>query len=767
MQGYRLMITRSSPSSKSLSTSGGALHVVGVGASAGGLESLESLFHAVPVDSGMAFVVIQPLSPDVNGHIQERLARQTAIPVHRVENGMRVEPDAIYLLPAKKETEISEGRLILTERSANRSLPLPIDRFFRSLANDCGRYAIGVILSGTGSDGSLGGKDIRNAGGLVIVQDETTARFDAMTINTKATGTVGAVLPPPAIAEALVRHSKDGGGRKKMEKLPAEQLADGNMAGTDQILQLLSRKYGTDFSQHNPSSVDGVVITDPRIKGNPITYVNQGFLKLTGYEKEEVIGRNCRFLQGKETDSRTIQQISDSLRKGIALRVTLLNYRKNGDAFWNDLQITPILDERGEVIQFVGIQHDVSEKIHTQQMLKNANEAAEIANETKSAFLAMMSHELRTPLTAILGFADMLKSESTDPTYLEKVDTIKRNGTYLLTLLNDILDLSEVETGKLRFVREDVHIPTVMAEVESLMQIRAGEMRVPLRFEFGDHLPENIKADAIRIRQILVNLISNSLKFSDSGEVVVSTFTCDEDEIALLKISVKDFGIGISKNQLAGLFTPFNQANKPTNIGSDGTGLGLSISKRLAEGIGGVIHVDSELGKGSCFTLSLPIEKTGSKRLEIGAPPFTQSFQNNRNDVSDSTLPSINGKILLADDRRDIWRVGKYFLEKCGAAVTVVENGRQAVEAVIAAAAENAPFSLVLMDMQMPIMTGHEAVRELRRLGFELPIIALTADAMEGEREACIKMGCNEYFPKPIDGPRLMNSIASLIQQPW
>lgn len=668
------MITRSSPSSKSLSRSADALHIVGVGASAGGPESLESLFHAVPADSGMAFVVIQYVSPDFNGDMAEMLSREAAIPVHRVENGTQVEANGIYLLPARKEMVIREGRLLLTERSADQSLSHPIDRFFRSLADDCGRYAIGVILSGTGSDGSRGVQDIHDAGGLVIVQDETTAKFDTMPTNAIASGKVHFVLPPPAIAEALVIHSNDEVPREKLAK---RDLALENMTGTDQILRLLNRKYGLDFSQRKPNAV-----------------------------------------------------------------------------------------EHGEAKHLVGIEHDESEKMRTQQALNNANDAAKIANEPKSAFLAMMSHELRTPLTAILGFADMLKSESTDPEYLEKVDTIKRNGTYLLALLNDILDLSEVEAGKLRFVREDIDIRTVMAEVESLMQIRADEMRTPLRFAFGDHLPENINSDATRVLQILVNLISNALKFTDSGEVVVSTFTSVEDGTEFLKISVRDFGIGISNDRLADLFTPFNQANKPMTFGSGGTGLGLSISKRLAEGLGGVIDVESDLGEGSCFTLSLPIQTSGSKLLDLDSPPFTRSFQNSDGDVSESALPSIDGKVLLADDRRDIWRVGKYFLEKCGAEVTVVENGKQAVEAVIAAASENAPFSLVLMDMQMPIMTGHEAVRELRRLGFELPIIALTADAMDGEREACIKMGCNEYFPKPIDGPRLMNSIASLIQQP-
>lgn len=886
------MTTSSSPSSKSLLTTGGALHVVGVGASAGGLEALESLFRGVPSDSGMAFVVIQHLSPDFKSHLEELLARQTAIPVYVAENGMQVEPNAIYLIPAKKEMVISEGRFLLTERTANRSLSHPIDQFFRTLADDCGRYAIGVILSGTGSDGSRGVQDIHAAGGLIIAQDEMSAKFNGMPMSAIATGAVDVVLPPPAIAEALVRYAKNGVPREKLlasnealrstnEELRrvneefyafnaehrrcVEELARANddmdnlldttrvgvifldnglyirrftpeiarvfrlktqdtgrsienfasvlnrpnlIDDLHEVLRLQGNKeLKVEDRSGNPyllriqpyrsvdmtgglvmtlidiksltdaeaeirlqqlamdTAINGIIITDPQKEDNPITYVNQGFLKSTGYEKEEVIGRNCKFLQGEGTDSQAVKEISEAVKQGGTHRVTLLNYRKNGEAFWNDLQITPVLDEQGKVTHFVGVQHDVSELMRAQQALKNANEAAKIANEAKSAFLATMSHELRTPMTVVLGFADMLKSESNDPEYLEKVDTIKRNGTYLLALLNDILDLSKVEAGKLRFNCEDISIRTVMAEVEALMQIRAREMRVPLRFEFGDHLPEKIIADATRVRQIFVNLISNALKFSDSGEVIVSTFTSLEDDKEFLKISVRDFGIGISENQLAELFTPFNQASRPTNRNSGGTGLGLSISKRLAEGIGGFIDVESKLGEGSCFTFSLPIKMATAKRLKMDATPFMQSINNNGDDGSDAAFPLIHGKILLADDRRDVWRVGKYFLEKCGANVTVVENGRQAVDAVSAAANENAPFLLVLMDMQMPIMTGHEAVRELRKLGFELPIIALTANAMDGEREACIEMGCNEYFPKPIDGRKLMNSIAELIQQ--
>jgi two-component system CheB/CheR fusion protein len=556
-------------------------------------------------------------------------------------------------------------------------------------------------------------------------------------------------LGNPYLLRIMPYHSLDATGGLVITLIDIKSLAD---AEAEIRLQQLAIE----------TAVNGIIITDPRIDGNPITYVNQGFLKLTGYEKNEVLGRNCRFLQGDDTDAQAVVRISEAIRRSVACRTTLLNYRKNGEPFWNDLQITPVLDAFGSITHFVGVQHDVTEQMRAQQALKSANEAARIASEAKSSFLATMSHELRTPMTAVLGFAEMLKSESDDPEYLEKVDTIKRNGTYLLALLNDILDLSKVEAGKLQFLQENIDIRSVVAEVESLMQIRAREMKVPLRFEIADPLPAQIVADATRVRQILVNLTSNALKFSDSSEVVVSTYSTLENGRTVLKISVRDSGIGISKEQLSGLFTPFNQLPRPSTRTAGGTGLGLSISKRLAEGIGASIEVESELGVGSCFTLCLPIKTSKSRQTKARSQVIQRTFQPN-GDSSDNNFPSINGRVLLADDRRDVWRVGKYFLEKCGADVTIVENGKQAVEAVSEAVESSNPFSLVLMDMQMPVMTGHDAVRELRRKGFDLPIIALTADAMEGEREACIEMGCNEYFPKPIDGPRLMNSIAELI----
>jgi two-component system, chemotaxis family, CheB/CheR fusion protein len=1355
-------------------------HIVGVGASAGGLEALEEFFRAIPPDSGLAFVVIQHLSPDFKSHMEELLGRQTSLPVQHVENGISVQPNSIYLIPAGKEMVISGGKLLLTERSQDRSNVHPVDTFMRSLAADVGRYAIGVILSGTGSDGSRGVRDIHAAGGLVIAQDDESAKFDGMPISARETGCVDVVLPPAAIADAVVRYTQEGLTR---EKLAEQDLAFGKMEEELQILHLLRRKTSVDFSQYKSSTVgrrinrrmqltrcedlaayvqrlldddqelnelykdlligvtrffrdvdafetlrdkvlaklvksappdrpiriwvaacasgeeaysiailmeeeirrqdakvdfkifatdahqgslhaaakgcfsaekmddvsqerlaeyftqssdgyqvtrelrnkivfaphnliddapftqmdlvtcrnmliylqpmaqskvlslfhfslkadgylflgpsetpgdirdefrdvdkrwriyskrrdvrlpvdtrlivgrrsnklsqapafvaaaktnrvdqdlvrtydqllskkmgcsilvsesgemlhvfggaerflqprggrpsthllesvheslrlsistawhhaltkrevvryastaytgesepkavrltltplteeatqpcnvlieflvmdesmptayppadssreqhaktrmdsletelrysqenlqatieemetsneelqaaneeliasneelqstneelhsvneelytvnaehqrrveelaeanddmdnllattrvgvifldrglylrrftpeiakvfnlstrdtgrsiesfvhvlthstlvddlnevlhdqqerefttqdksgtpylvrvapyqrgdatqglvltlidittlsearseiqlqqlaietavNGIIITDPRLEGNPITYANQGFVNLTGYDRDEILGRNCKFLQGKDTDPKAVQKIREALGRGDSIRTTLLNYRKNGEAFWNDLQISPVHDDAGNLVNFVGVQHDITDQVRSQMALEEANEANKRANEAKNAFLATVSHELRTPMTAILGFAEILRTESDDPDFVSKVDTIHRNGTYLLALLNDILDLSKIEAGKLNFERDRIEMRRVMTDIETLMNRRAEDAKVPLRFDYPTPLPTEITADEVRIRQILVNLISNALKFTESGEVVVRTTVNQTTRPPAVEVCVQDTGIGISPSQMQRLFQPFNQASKLTTRRFGGTGLGLSISRRLAEGMGGTIRVESELGKGSRFTLALPISQndiesmTHSPDNVVIEPSATTESHSHRLTNSDdgAGYPNIDARILLADDRRDVWMVGKFFLERCGARVTIAENGRDAIEAVHLSIEQDDPYALILMDMQMPIMDGRKAVASLRKEGITTPIIALTADAMDGERDSCIAMGCDEYCPKPIDGPRLMKMIADLI----
>ena len=519
------------------------------------------------------------------------------------------------------------------------------------------------------------------------------------------------------------------------------------------------------------ATTNGVVISDPKLKDNPIIYANPGFLKMSGYSEEEVVGKNCRFLQGPDTEDHTVEEIKRSVSKGESCRVTLLNYRKDKTKFWNDLQITPITDKDGNIVNYVGVQSDVTSQREIRKQLEEAKQkvervaakllvsekAAKQANVAKSEFLANMSHELRTPMTSVLGFADVLEGELEDPILREKVDTIKRNGEYLLSLLNDILDLSKIEAGKFEFASETVDLLKMIRGIKSLMDVRSHTEGIPLEFEFKTKIPKNITADSLRFRQILVNLISNALKFTDHGKVTIETELIDEVDDPKLQIHVCDTGIGMSEGAVNRIFNPFSQADPKTARKYGGTGLGLSISKRLAEGMQAQLHVESKKGVGSRFTLSIPVTP---EQIKNTVDPRVNSVEIK---ATDSKFPTIESPVLVVDDRRDIWRLSKYFLERCGASVSIAEDGRQALDCVEQAIADGQPFELILMDMQMPVMNGQKAVEELRRRGIDTPVIAMTADAMEGEKERCLAFGCNAYLSKPFDGLNLMHLCADIL----
>jgi two-component system CheB/CheR fusion protein len=1218
-------------------------YIAGVGASAGGLEALEAMFKVMPTDTGIAFVIVQHLSPDFKSHMEQLLARHTTMPIHRVESGMQVEPNCIYLIPPKMEMAISNGKLLLTEKSAERTFSHPIDHFFRSLASDVGQYSIGVILSGTGSDGSRGIRDIHEAGGLVVVQDENTAKFDGMPINAQATRIVNLVLPPEGIADVLEKYVNQG---LEPELLAEQQLQTSETGGVNRIFHLLHQRHGVNFSHYKATTVgrriqrrinllgvcsledyiselevSPVELNDlyedlligvtkffrdpeafqvlertviPRLFANLgnqpslrmwiagcasgeevysiamlvdeamrrtkvkvdikifATDVHQESLnvaargvfpesalsemssdrriryfqhKRDGYHVNAELRQHiifaphniirdapftqmdlvsCRnlliylrpsaqkkalslfhfalkshgvlFLGPSETpgelmdeftplDKRwriyvkrrdvklpleppvqlehssdtlprlaftpslsTNRRINDSL---IHLYDTLLNRKMPPSILINEhyvilhvfggaerylhvrggrptnrildaidtnlkiplagalhhavrtqdtvcytgiqlktpegteeakLSVTPIsigttkglnllieiesgtvsdgadhpettldvreatterisgleselrfsqenlqatieeLETSNEELQATNEElvasteelqstneelHSVNEELYTvnaehqrridelaqanadmdnllattrvgvifldnelyirrftpeiarlfhlipqdvgrpidnfvhqlaydslmddlretlhsrremevqisdrqgtpfllrmlpyrsgetiqgvvmtlidvsslrdaQAELEEANAAANRANQAKSAFLANISHELRTPMTAVLGFAEMLHQELADDKQREKITTIKRNGEYLLQLLNDILDLSKIEAGRLDVEQAAVGIQELIEDVKSLMSIRSNQEGVPLSFEWKTQVPDTITGDRVRIRQILVNLIGNALKFTDQGEVRVAIELKNHSKPPTLDIAITDTGIGMTAEQLSDLFKPFSQTSQITARQYGGTGLGLSISQRLAHAMNGSISVTSEFGQGSCFTLSLPVEPVELNALKrVDDEDTIDTLAENGDEEV-----KIPYRILLADDRRDVWRVAKFFLENAGASVTVAEDGRQAVEAAVVACNDSVPFDIILMDMQMPIMTGREAVAELRRRQFATPIIALTADAMEGEREACLEVGCDDYLSKPIDGPRLIRAIAYLV----
>ncbi len=483
---------------------------------------------------------------------------------------------------------------------------------------------------------------------------------------------------------------------------------------------------------------------------------NTGAKDLYGYRAEEVEGRDVHTLLQTQ-HSLSWDEVQNELAAVGQWTGTLRQKTKAGHAI--------IVSSRHQLLRgpdgtarILEINRDISRERHAQEKLEAAKREAQQANHAKSEFLASMSHELRTPLTAVLGFADMLNAELENENQREKLRTIKKNGEYLLSLLNDILDLSKIEVGKLEIGHDPVDLLSLVRDVESLMRIRAVEEGIPLTFSFETRVPKVIYSDAIRIRQILVNLISNALKFTSVGNVtVLIRLRHDDARDAELEFEVRDTGIGMTENELQRLFRPFERGYRARRQQLGGTGLGLNISKRLADRLGGDIRVASKLNRGSQFTLALRLDVSEVEDL-VDAAQHLQAHTTPTNNQQPAQAP-IDARILLADDRRDIWRVARYFLEKHGARVTIAEDGRQAVDLAVEAAEQKDPFSIVLMDMQMPVMNGQEAIAELRRLNFSMPIIALTADAMEGEREACIKIGCDDYLPKPIDGPKLVATV--------
>jgi PAS domain S-box-containing protein len=393
--------------------------------------------------------------------------------------------------------------------------------------------------------------------------------------------------------------------------------------------------------------------------------------------------------------------------------------------------------------------------------LNAAKESAEAANRAKSRFLATMSHEIRTPMTAILGYADLL----TDPTVRPGIrntyaHTIRRSGEHLLSLINDILDLSKIEAGKMTVDIGPSNLVAMLADVTSIVHPRAKQRGLAFSVEYVGDIPETIQTDNSRLRQAVINLAGNAVKFTEKGSVRIVT-TVLPDGIAgqpAVQIEVIDTGIGIAEDVIPKLFQPFSQGDARVSQTFGGTGLGLAISRHLARLLGGDLTVRSAVGEGSTFTLTIP---TGD--IE-GVPMLHSSADIVRETVEHpwiDTAQHLQGvRILLAEDGFDNRELIQAILEKVGAEVETAENGRVAV-----AKAESGEFDIVLMDMNMPEMDGYEATSLLRRRGYQAPILALTANAMSGDADRCLTIGCNEHLPKPIDRRRLIQRIAAHVNR--
>jgi signal transduction histidine kinase/CheY-like chemotaxis protein len=403
-----------------------------------------------------------------------------------------------------------------------------------------------------------------------------------------------------------------------------------------------------------------------------------------------------------------------------------------------------------------------SELCRVAAQLDRARQTAEEASRAKSDFLANMSHELRTPMTAILGHAELLVESRRDPCdNFESVRVIERSGRHLLALINDVLDFSKIEAGQVCVEFTRCSPLAIIEEVASLMRVRATEKGLNFQTTICGAIPETIRTDPLRLQQILVNLIGNAIKFTQEGSVHVLCSLDASTQEPQLRFAVVDTGVGLTPEQTTRLFRPFVQADTSTTRRFGGTGLGLAISRSLAQALGGDIDVDSHPGLGSTFTVSVSIGTL--KNIPLVEHDQLTHRREEKKAVTKpgSTAPSAlaGSRILLAEDGIDNQHLISLRLRQAGAAVELAENGLIAVELSLAALAAGRPYDLIFMDMQMPVMDGYSATARLRAEGYERPIVALTAHAMGGDREKCLRAGCDDYTTKPIDN-RAMIRIA-------
>jgi PAS domain S-box-containing protein len=500
----------------------------------------------------------------------------------------------------------------------------------------------------------------------------------------------------------------------------------------------------------------GILISDPAQPENPVIYANDAFERLTGYARSEVKGRNCRFLQGPGTDPATIDELRTAIRERRDCAVEILNYRKDGTTFWNALAIAPVQDACGRVTHFVGVQTDVTERKRFEEELRRAKESAEAASRSKSAFLANMSHELRTPLNAIIGYSEMLREEAEDlgrPEFVADLTRIYASGKHLLGLINDVLDLSKIEAGRMDLYFEPFAIAELVQGVLSTIQ--------PLAEKSGNAIVLNhsgdlgmMQSDQAKVRQALLNLLSNAAKFTRQGTITVDVAREPGERAGWVLFRVTDDGIGMTVEQIGKLFRPFTQADSSTTRQYGGTGLGLTITRRYCQMLGGDVTVSSTPGRGSTFTIRLPVEPLGASAESQSEPETTPDSGKPTVEAGTDLDRHQHPIVLIIDDDPNACEMIRRTLSADGFRIEIARGGDHGL-----LRARQLQPDAVILDVMMPDLDGWSVLSALKSdaLLADIPVIVVT---IVDDEHLGYSLGAADYLTKPLDRARLSAVLA-------
>ena len=497
---------------------------------------------------------------------------------------------------------------------------------------------------------------------------------------------------------------------------------------------------------------DAILVTEAEPVDQPgprIIYVNRAFTNVTGYTEEEVLGKTPRILQGPGTSEESKEKIRRALKRWQPVRIEMLNYRKDGSEFWVELNIVPVTNAAGWYTHWVSVQRDITERkrdeavmLQAQHAAREAQEEAERANHAKSDFLSRMSHELRTPLNAILGFGQLLEIDSPTPRQREKLSHIIHGGNHLLGLINEVLDISRIESGKMELTLEDVAVADVVNEAAALIQPLAAQRNVRIGRCVGIGSGRAVRADRQRLNQVVLNLLSNAVKYNRPGGTV--SIDCEAASRAgWLRLAVSDSGVGIAPEDLGRLFTPFERLGAEHSK-VEGTGIGLALSKRLVEAMGGEIGVESTPGRGSTFHLELPTADV--LPAEAATPGLAEP------------AAAAGPTVLCIEDNPSNYTLVEQVLEATRPGIRL--RGAMCGELGLDMAREHQP-DLILLDLQLPDLEGDKLLQKLQAdaLTREIPVIMVTADATNGQARRLLDLGARAYLTKPLNITAFLSAI--------